>query len=530
MKISTNFSLLLISAVLMTSVACNPGGENKKSTSSPIGPEVPVQTKDGKISGLLSNDSTDIMVFKGIPFAAPPVGEFRWKAPQPVQAWEGVKEMHAYRNSCQRPGGRNANVEGMSEDCLFLYVWTPAKESNEKLPVMVWIHGGGFTGGSGDLKRGTALAERGVVLVSINYRLGALGFFAHPLLSEESEHGVSGNYGILDMIAALKWVESNITQFGGDPGNVSIFGESAGGAAVAILCASELANGLFHKSIAESPWITNDAISPLRTPAFTRESVESTGVKLAEDLLGTSEVTLEELRSIEVKDLVERAKDYRLPSAIDGYVMKDHPSDIFKEGLMENRPMMLGTNTDEGTMFAWGADKMSIEDFEKRIQENYKEFGDEMIGIYAVNEKAEVYNAVCQSINDSWFAQPTRWMARQSARVNPDTYLYHFARKSSAWPYWGASHAAELEYVFASRDAANHTQAYLYLSDAMVSYWTQFAKSGDPNTAELTPWPKYDEASDVNILLDSVITVESNYLMENLDMIDEAMISSAWYD
>jgi para-nitrobenzyl esterase len=394
---------------------------------------------------------------------------------------------------------------------------------------MFWIHGGGFTAGSGELKRGSALAERGVVLVSINYRLGPLGFFAHPLLSEESGNGISGNYGILDMLEALKWVETNIAKFGGDPENISIFGESAGGAAVAILCASELGEGLFHKAIAESPWITDEAISPLKEPAFTRESVESTGIRMAEDLLGKTEITLEELRSIEVRDLIDRSTAYRLPSAIDGYVMNEHPSEIFKNRLQENRPMMLGTNTDEGTMFAYGADKMSIEEFQQSLGRNYNDFGEEMINFYAVKDQSEVYQAVCQSINDAWFAQPTRWMARHNSKKTQDTYLYHFARRSLAWPYWGASHAAELEYVFASRDTAKHNPAYLFLSDAMITYWTQFARTGNPNLEGLTEWPPYEEESDLNIRLDSVITVESNYLKKNLDAIDDAMITSGWY-
>jgi para-nitrobenzyl esterase len=498
--------------------------------SEPIGEDIPVQTADGQILGLADADGSGVMVFKGIPYAAPPLGDLRWKAPQPVQGWSEVKEMFEFGASCARPVGKNDTVENMSEDCLYLNVWTPAKKSDEKLAVMIWIHGGGFTGGTGELKRGSALAEQGVVLVSINYRLGPLGFFAHPLLSEESENGVSGNYGILDMLAALKWVKTNIAQFGGDPENVTIFGESAGGAAVAILCASELGNGLFHKAIAQSPWITDDAISPLKTPAFRRESVESTGIKLAEDLLGDTEVSLKELRDIEVMDLIERSREYRLPSAIDSYVMKDHPSDIFKNGLQENRPLMLGTNTDEGTMFAWGAYKMSIADFQNRIRDSYKDFGDKMIEIYPVEDQTEVYQAVCQSINDGWFAQPTRWLARQNAKQNKDTYLYHFARQSFAWPYWGASHAAEIEYVFASRDTASHQLAYLELSDLMVSYWTQFAKTSNPNMEGLPEWPPYEEGTDMNIRLDSVITLETNYLKKNLDAIDEAMITSGWYD
>jgi para-nitrobenzyl esterase len=217
-------------------------------TSCAVTPSAPVKIEDGKITGVPAGKDSNVTVYKGIPYAAPPVGQLRWKPPQPVETWQGVRAMEEFGNRCLQPKGWGSK-EGMSEDCLYLNIWTPAKSEDEKLPVMFWIHGGGFTGGSGDLD-GRPLAERGVVLVSINYRLGPLGFFAHPLLSEESEKGVSGNYGILDMICALKWVQKNIGQFGGDKDNVTIFGESAGGAAVYILCSSELTRGLFHKAIA----------------------------------------------------------------------------------------------------------------------------------------------------------------------------------------------------------------------------------------------------------------------------------------
>ncbi len=179
----------------------------------------PIQISSGRITGVRASDDSSVTVFKGIPFAAPPVGNLRWKAPQPVEPWEGVKVMDSFGDTCLQPGGNKRNRGSMSEDCLYLNVWTPRKDQEAKLPVMVWIHGGGFTGGSGRLPRGEALAERGVVLVSVNYRLGPLGFFAHPLLSQESEQGVSGNYGILDQISALKWVRRNIAAFGGDPDN-----------------------------------------------------------------------------------------------------------------------------------------------------------------------------------------------------------------------------------------------------------------------------------------------------------------------
>jgi len=329
---------------------------------------VPVQTEHGNISGLLAGEDPVVTIYKGIPYAAPPVDQLRWKPPQAVKAWKGVRKMEKFGNTCLQTKGWASN-KGMKEDCLYLNVWTPAKSQDERLPVMFWIHGGGFTQGSGNLN-GIPLAERGVVLVSINYRLGPLGFFAHPLLSKESEKGVSGNYGILDMVQALKWVQTNIGQFGGDEDNVTIFGESAGGAAVYILCSSDLTKGLFHKAIAESPWVTDESIAPLTRPAYDKEAVETTGKRIAKKLLGDSEVTLAKLRSIDSKELVKKTeKGFRLPAAVEGYVLKDNPANLFEKGL--------------------------------------------------------------QQINDAWFAQPTRWMMRGMSKKNKDTYLYHFAMPGS---------------------------------------------------------------------------------------------------
>jgi para-nitrobenzyl esterase len=480
---------------------------------------VPVQTESGKIAGAQAEQDSAVMVYKGIPYAAPPVGKLRWRAPQPASPWQGVKAMETFGNTCLQPKGRGSK-KGMSEDCLFLNIWTPAESQDEKLPVMFWIHGGGFTGGSGNLN-GRPLAEKGVVLVSINYRLGPLGFFAHPLLSRESDRGVSGNYAILDMIYALKWVQKNIAQFGGDPGNVTIFGESAGGTAVYILCSSDLTEGLFHKAIAESPWVTDGAISPLTRPAYERESVEATGVRIADALLEGADVTLDTLRSIDANDLVlKTATGFRLPAAIEGYVLKDNPANLFEKGLQQSRPFMAGTNTDEGTMFSGGARKMSVEDYQGEIRDRFKESADAILDTYEVTSKDQIKQAVNQSINDAWFAQPARWMARGMSRKHKDTYLYHFAHQSMNWPAGGSAHAAELAFVFGNLAAEKETPSYKALSQTMMTYWTQFAKTGNPNAKGLPQWPQYEKTTDLNIVLDADIRTEANYLKENLDTLE----------
>ena len=420
-------------------------------TSCAVTTSVPVQTENGKITGLLTGKDPVVTVYKGIPYAVPPVGQLRWKPPQPVKPWQGVKAMNKFGNTCLQPKGWGSKP-GMSEDCLYLNIWTPTKSENEKLPVMFWIHGGGFTAGSGDLN-GKPLAERGVVLVSINYRLGPLGFFAHPLLSKESDKRVSGNYGILDMIQALKWVQTNIGQFGGDKDNVTIFGESAGGAAVYILCSSDLTKGLFHKAIAESPWVADESIAPLTRPAYDQEAVETTGKRIAKMLLGDSEVTLEKLRDIDAKELVKKTqKGFRLPAAVEGYVLKDNPANLFENGLQQSRPFIAGTNTDEGTMFSWGADKMTVKEYNDKARKLYKDSVDDILEIYPVTSKDQIKQALNQSINDAWFAQPVRWMTKYMSKKNQDTYLYHFAHQSVDWPDGGSAHAAEITFVFGDRD------------------------------------------------------------------------------
>ena len=498
-------------------------------TSCVLAANVPVQIESGTITGVQAGNGSPVTMYKGIPYAEPPVGALRWKAPQPVKPWQGVKVMDRFGNTCLQPKGWGSN-KTMSEDCLYLNIWTPAKARDEKLPVMVWIHGGGFTAGSGNLK-GTPLAEKGVVLVSINYRLGPLGFFAHPLLSRESDRGVSGNYAILDMIHALKWVQKNIAQFGGNPGNVTIFGESAGGAAVYILCASDLTKGLFHKAIAESPWVTDGAIARLDRPAYDRESVQATGIRIARKVLGDADVTLEALRDIDASDLVtQTAEGFRLPAAVEGYVLKDNPAVLFEKGLQQGRSLMAGTNTDEGTMFSGGAGKMSVEDFQDEIRDRYKDAADAVLEIYPVTSKDQIKQAVNQSINDVWFAQPTRWMVRGMARKNKNSYLYHFAHQSMNWPAGGSAHAAELAFVFGNLDPDKQTPSYRALSHAMMTYWTQFAKTGNPNVEGLPEWPPYQETTDLNIVLDTDMRVESNYLKKSLDTLDRVYKQIGKYD
>lgn len=482
----------------------------------------PIQTDAGLISGIPHTENESIQVYKGVPFAAPPVGDLRWKAPQAAVQWEGIRACETFGSTAAQGSGRRSS--GMSEDCLYLNIWTPATQSEDKLPVMVWIHGGGFTSGSGSAGwyNGRAFAERGVVLITINYRLGPFGFLAHPLLDQESGKNVSGNYGILDQIAALYWVQRNISAFGGDPDNVTIFGESAGGTSVYILCASPLAKGLFNRAIAESPWITDGAIAPLRKAARTRESVEDTGKRLVEAVMeGKSGDVLPALRAVSTQEILQKAKDgFRFPAAIDGYVLLDHPAQIFARGEQNNVALIAGTNRDEGTMFSRGSNFDSVEDYEKNRRAEYGGFASEILETYPVSSVDDIQGAVAQYITDTWFVHPTRGMVRGWDKISSTAYMYHFTRANPARPEIGATHAAEIRYVFNSSGVTAGDEVDKNLAHAMIAYWVQFAKTGDPNVEGLPDWPAYETKTDQHLVLDEVIAGDSHLRKDACDLLD----------
>ena len=309
----------------------------------------PVQLTSGQVSGAELDDN--VTVFRGIPFAAPPVGDLRWKTPQPPIPWKGVRAADTFGPACMQRGTRP-----MSEDCLYLNVWTKAESDQDRLPVMVWIHGGGWSSGAtaGATYDGSGFAEKGVVLVSVNYRMNAFGFMAHPALSAESTRGVSGNYGILDHIAALEWVRDNIGGFGGDPDNVTIFGESAGVASIYALLATPLATGLFHRAISESTWITPTNLTHLTRGNGFSDTAEARGrhaiaEKLAELGRPTDGDLLATMRAMSADDLMSMR--FRVSLAEDGWVIPKSPTEIFSEGSHNVVPLLAGVNNGEGLFF-----------------------------------------------------------------------------------------------------------------------------------------------------------------------------------
>ena len=464
---------------------------------------------DGGQIADVAPDRSGIRVFKGIPFAAPPVGELRWKAPQPLKPWDGTREADAWGPRCvqsSRLGDIDPLNARMSEDCLYLNVWTPAKSNGDRLPVMLWIYGGSLNVGSGSQPEydGANLAKKGVVVVTINYRVDVFGFLAHPELAKETDANASGNYGIQDQIAALKWVQKNIAAFGGDLERVTIFGESAGSFSVSMLMASPSAKGLFARAIGESgAWM-----SPL--PAFfglkPRTMAEQDGLKFAQSL-GAS--TISDLRAKSADELLQASvKDPAVAArgVIDGYVIAESPAAIFAQGRQNDVPLLVGWNADEGTYFAaripFGPGTPTYAD---RIRQQFKEQADAVLKLYAPEGSAPEQEkaAFAALLGDELIGYGGwAWAERVATTGKSPTYRYYFNRRPPGAPQFsgvrplaapGVYHSAELCYVF------NNLQAVDWpweaedrrLADAMSSYWVNFAKTGDPNGEGLPRWPAY---------------------------------------
>ncbi|MEL6109215.1 MAG: carboxylesterase family protein [Planctomycetota bacterium] len=482
-----------------------------------------IRIDTGMVSGISSERDAAVTVFKGIPYAAPPLGPLRWRPPQPIKPWDGVRVCDTFGNKSLQKPGPVSRTGPFDEDCLYLNVWTSAA-ADAKRPVMVWIHGGALTSGSGQETAydGTQFAKRDVVLVTINYRLGALGFFAHPALSEESEHGVSGNYGFLDQIAALRWVQRNIAAFGGDPDNVTVFGESAGGTSVYSLTASPLAKGLFHRAILQSPWLDPTIFRDLKVGSDAEPSVEEIGAQAARRILGDGvapDQILDQLRALS-PDQILNGFQKRFPIAIDGRLFPNTPTEIYARGEQNAVATIAGTNRDEGTMFAVFNSFASVEAYEAEIEKRFGESAAKILKYYDVRTTNEIRAALVQQITDMWFVQPTRAFVRDMAAKGQDAWMYHFTRTSPSWPWLGAAHAAEIAFVFDNLgDSA--TDANQQIADAMIGHWVQFAKTGNPNVDGRLEWPKYNAGEDRHLVVDTEIAVDAGLRREACDMLDE---------
>jgi para-nitrobenzyl esterase len=486
-----------------------------------------VKTEQGKVHGKTINDGK-VKAFLGLPYAAPPVGNLRWKAPAPAAKWKGERDATAFGAHCAQNHVFDDMVfqdSGPSEDCLFLNVYAPADAtSKSKLPVMFWIHGGGYSGGGSNEPRhnGDFLPLKGVVLVTINYRLGVFGFLATSDLAKEA-NGAAGNYGVADMVAALQWVKANVGEFGGDAGNVTIFGESAGSFAVSTLIASPAARGLFHKGIGES----GGAFSEL-LPTDTLDARLKKDDKWVATLGVNSLAELRALPADKILDAVKKSKAGFAPT-VDGKILVEPPPATYAAGRQAHVPLIAGWNRDEGFFAAMG---MTAEKWKAQAAKQFGERATSFLKLYSGETDDQAAESAGDYGADSFIAFSTwKWLEAQRKTSGQPVYRYHFelrATPSKYHPGTWAFHSDDIEYVFGTLDTRPGWTVRpedRKLSEAMMSYWTNFAKTGDPNGPGLPAWPKYDE-DDSLIHLNSTITSGPDKWRARYEFLMEGMPSS----
>jgi para-nitrobenzyl esterase len=452
----------------------------------------PLKVTGGQIAGLRDGA---LNTYLGIPFAAAPVGSLRWRAPQAVVPWQGVREARSFSPACAQTAAWLPNPK--SEDCLYLNVWAPEKA--KRLPVIVWIHGGGYYGGTAaqPLYNGTNLAKRGAVVVTVNYRLGIFGFFAHPELSAESPDKASGNQGMLDQIAALRWVKDNIAAFGGDPGRVMIVGESAGGESVAILVASPLAKGLFQRAIAESG---NDAmpINAEENSQFDRKTAEAEGLA-AGKAMGAEHLAA--LRAMSVEAMQKAA--WSPHTIVDGHLLREDLTTTYRNHRQNDVPLLVGWNAEEGKDLA--PEILGTGDFTAaRHRELVAKLlghapSDAVLAAYPGATDAQASASINQLTNDWWGWRMAHWAGQQAKYGRAKPYVYFFAHQPAeplaACGYGcGAGHGAEIQYVFDNLDLDRRpwTATDRQLASRLADTWVNFARTGSPNGKGLPRWPAYD--------------------------------------
>ena len=453
-----------------------------------------VQTTAGSIAGA----GGDVVAFKGIPYAAAPVGPLRWRPPQPPVPWTGVRDATHFGADCMQTPYVISTGQKTSEDCLTVSVWSAAHGRNARRPVMVFIYGGAFIGGSSayPLYDGAKLAAAGVVVVGFNYRVGIFGFLAHPRLSAESPQHASGNYGLLDQIAALKWVRTNIAAFGGDPARVTVFGESAGAVSIAVLMSSPVAKGLFKHAILQSP-----VVPPLAGLA----AAEQRGAALGEDLAA--------LRRLDAEQLLAHNGDFFAPSPrnllpfafpapiVDGYVVPTQPRAALRAAAVNAVPTIVGLNAEEGRMFAADRNAVSVASYQTWAKEKFGPLAANILRLYPAATDAAAAAAITAIVGDAMFGESTRLIARGISRRQPKTFAYVFSRSVAGRPQ-PATHSEELPFVFGSLEQPSFIKHPApeaidrQLSALMVRAWVRFAASGDPNGSGLPRWPAYDPRTD----------------------------------
>lgn len=482
----------------------------------------------GAIAGLVQEG---VRAFLGIPYAAPPRGALRWRPPQAVAPWQGVRECTDFGPACPQP--RQSATGKYDEDCLFLNVWTPAKGPGDKLPVMVWIHGGGFNFGSAAQAEyhGRRLAQKGVVVVTLNYRLGPLGFLAHPALSRESEHQVSGNYGLLDQIAALKWVQRNIAALGGDPGRVTLFGQSAGSRSVSLLMISPLTQGLFQRAIAQSggPILGSEYLNPNFNGDFA--SVSKMGQELEKRLVCVGAANpLACMRAKSAADVIAAAAcDTSLFSTniffapvFDGWVLPGNPLTAYHLGRHQPAPMIVGSTLNEGAIYLTSEKDLTLARYDQLLRARFADQTAQAAAIFPARNDAEVPQAIDHFITVAANAEPARFVAASLAEHGQKAFVYQFTRRpqTALAKRLGVHHGVDLAYVFGNLDEPGaYDEVDRALSGTVMGYWVNFAKTGDPNGPGLPPWPEYNRAGDQYLELGDKVAAKAHLDQNQCDFI-----------
>ena len=493
----------------------------------------PVRIRSGLVTGVQDGD---LVVYRGIPYAAPPIGTLRWKPPRPALAWEGIREATRFGLACpQSPSPLAPGRRQWSEDCLTINIWAPTVRPDTTLPVLVVIHGGGFfvNAGDGAILNGSNLAKRGIIVVTFNYRLGVFGFFAHPSLSKESATHTSGNYGLMDQIAALQWVRDNIRAFGGDPRNVTITGGSAGGSSVLYLMVSPLAKGLFSRAIAESAASVYGPLGARTERRYGIESREAQGLRLGADIAALRALTDKELNeqaALETDVSFGDGPNYW--PIVDGTVLPNEPWALYDSGKFAHVPLLIGSTADEGTVFALTSPIKTREAWADNLAHRHPGAESEVQATYAPAD-SDLFPVMVRWVNDWTFHGTARAVARAVAARHVPVFLFNFSRALPFHPPiegarerdMGASHSTETMYTFGNfvrPFATLVTDTDRALSTTMMDAWVQFIRTGDPNVAGLPTWPRYTKSSDQHMEFGDEIRVGSGLHSASLDAFDAA--------
>ena len=505
-----------------------------------------VSTEHGMLEGAWSQADASIGVFRGIPYAQPPVGNLRWRAPQDLAPWTGVRQATTFGAACWQSYSDDAFVWSRgeflrSEDCLHLNIWQPEK-TDATAPVMVWFHGGAHTGGFAhvELFDGTELARQGVLVVTVNYRLGPWGFLAHPALAEESEHNSTGNYGLMDKIAALKWVQKNIQGFGGNPDNVTLFGQSAGSSSVCALMASPLASGLFDKAIGQSAACLvkekRDANGQQRGARLAQLALSELGAQDSE-----SQVTAKQLRSIDNQSLLSAMENSPWSEGsrivVDGWVLPEAPVDVFNANQQAKVPLLVGSLANEGHELLPLNNALTESELDQYLNKTFAETAPKLKALYAEDLAISPGMALREILTDAFMAMSMRGWAQYNHNADQPTYLYYMDYVPPAYQIYlfddpnlnlpggprstGAYHSGDLAYVFnnVGKTGDFWLEEDFAMARAMSGYWTNFAKTGNPNGANLPNWARYEPQNHNTQLLSNPIKTIAGAKREKLDLL-----------